>query len=472
MSATVDEGQDPWSFGHLLDSQPDRVFLHTAAGPLRCRQLAEQWRPLVRDLRAQVAELGDHPREDEPVVVALRAEASLHSLLLLLAAWELGLAVAPLHPRLPESRVTELLERLQRRAPVLERLGTAKGVRLAPPRRPLPPATAAILFTSGSSNQPKGVVLTRQAMQAAARASQRHLGTTPEDTWLLSLPLAHIGGLSLLSRTLLGQASLALGEPAAGDEALLQTLVEGRVTFASCVPTQLRRWLDRGLGPLPRLRGLLVGGAPCPHAWLQEAWSRGIAALPTYGASETCAQLATLRPELVGKTEALQPLPGVQLRLSEGELLVRSPTLAHEYLEGPLPMTDDGFYRTGDLAELDADGAVRPKGRADCVILSGGEKISPERVESALQVVTGLQEVAVGALPDALWGQRVVVAVVGDAPTLPELRARLREALAPWELPRGLLRLTSLPKTPGGKLSRVALAALLADAQAQVELLQ
>jgi O-succinylbenzoic acid--CoA ligase len=459
---------NPWSFSDWVKQSPEHPAIYSEPDGLLSR--AKLSTLILRQREQLLAALRPVDRlASSQVVVAARVTATLQSVVLLLACWELGLAVAPLHSRLPKLQLESILNRIAQRAVLLDLTTESPRVRGTGGSPRLPEETAAIVFTSGSSAEPKGVVLTRRSFNAAVAASAQHLGTNVADRWLLALPPAHVGGLSVVVRCLLSGLALIVLPESSSDSLRLDSILQQRVTLASCVPTQLDRWLRAGFCGAPSLRALLVGGAACPADWLELAWQRGIPALPTYGATETCAQIATLRLDRRGKDIGLCALPGLELRLQEGELMVRGPTVASEYLEGQ-PLRDaEGWYGTGDLAQQESDGTWTVVGRRDQVIITGGEKVSPERVESALLKIAGLGTAAVTSVPDPQWGTCVVVVVEGACPPLGVLRNLLREVLAPWELPRQLLRVGSLPRTEAGKLRRGALSMLVRDGGQAVE---
>ncbi|MDT8437073.1 MAG: fatty acid--CoA ligase family protein [Gemmatimonadota bacterium] len=343
------------------------------------------------------------------------------------------------------------------------------------------PATgAAILFTSGSGGRPRAVELSRDALAAAARASAARLGWRTDDRWLCALPLAHVGGLSILVRCLAARRPVVLVERFRPAEAA-GALERHRATLASLVPTMLADLLDAlpGWRPPPWLRAVLLGGAAAPERLWDEGLARGLPLLETYGSTEACSQVATAVPG--GPPRDLRPLEGVEVRVRDGRIEVRSPALLTRYLPPgahPSPFTDDGWLRTGDAGRLRGDGTLDVLGRADDVIVTGGEKVTPAEVEAALAALPGVRRAVVVGLPDPRWGEIVAAALergpgsgaggdtgAGGDP-LParaveapaDLRAALESRLAPFRRPRRVLWMDAIPLTPSGKPDRAAVA--------------
>ena len=313
-----------------------------------------------------------------------------------------------------------------------------------------------VVFTSGSSGAPKGVRLTMSNLTAAARASASHLGHGVEDTWLLAMPLHHVGGISILIRQVWtgGAVRLLPGfEPTEFAAALHE------VTMASVVPTMLTRLIEHG--PYQGLRAVLVGGGPIPEGLLERAVEIGLAVLPSYGMTETFGQVATLRPGTPVEKKA-HPLPGIELAIVDnGRIAVRGDQVSPGYV-GEADRKDPWFV-TGDLGSIDPDGAVRVLGRADTVIVTGGENVSPEHVESTLMGHPRVETVVAVGLPDPEWGQQLSAVYVGDVKE-DELRAWAAERLPGFMRPKRWMKVDRIPSTRLGKPDRTAVVRLCLDA--------
>ncbi|MEX1038209.1 MAG: AMP-binding protein [Acidimicrobiia bacterium] len=316
----------------------------------------------------------------------------------------------------------------------------------------VPESVMTLMFTSGTTGTPKSVPLTVSNWEAAVRASAAHLAHTADDEWLIAMPLHHVGGLSVLFRSAYVGARVRMlpcFEAAEFAEALA-----GGVTMASVVPTMLRRVLDVDDRSYDGFKAVLVGGGPIPPGLLEEAWGRGIPALPTYGMTETCAQLATLKP---GSPLAyrVDPLPGVEVRIeSDGRVALRGPQVFGGYL-GEEPRDSDDWFVTGDLGELDDDGSLRILGRADDVIVTGGENVDPAAVEVVLSGLMGVDGVMVVGVSSAEWGNEVVCLYAGTVSEA-ELNTVARDRLEAHQVPKQWIKVEQIPTTSLGKPDRAA----------------
>jgi O-succinylbenzoic acid--CoA ligase len=308
--------------------------------------------------------------------------------------------------------------------------------------RPADPGVALIVPTSGSSGRPRLVELTRAAVEAAVASSLRALAADAGDGWVSCLPFAHIGGLLVLLRGVLGGAPLLFRapgelEPVAG------------FPFVSVVPTQLVRALDAGV-EFRGYRALLVGGGGMDAALRSRLAAAGAPYVVTYGLTQSCG----------GIVYDGTPLPGVSVRIDEGgEIQLGGPTLLRGYRDGSAAgLTADGWLPTGDAGRLDGDGRLHVHGRLDDLIVTGGENVWPGDVEAALRSHPAVTDCAVFGRPDPSWGQRVVAAVVprdrAVPPTLEELRDHVGALLGRHQAPRELVLVESLPRTALGKLQR------------------
>lgn len=381
-----------------------------------------------------------------PELVALDLPGGPDFCRALVDVWASGDAAAPLDPRLPAPARRALLAAL-RPSRVVGPDGTSTplsgGLRVEE-------GDALVVATSGSSGNPRGVVLTHAALAASARATSDRLGVDPaRHRWLACLPLAHIGGLAVVVRALVTGTPLSVTDGFDAGEVRRQA--GAGCTHVSLVATALRR-IEPGL-----FERILLGGAAPPEELAPNV-------VTTYGMTETGS----------GVVYDGRPLDGVELAIGtgrpgegdEGEILVRGPMLLRCYRDGTDPRIAGpdgagGWLPTGDGGTLAPDGTLSVDGRlAECIV-SGGEKIWPAAVEQVLARHPAVAEVAVWKRRDAEWGERAVAWVVPvagrPAPTLAELAALAREHLAPWAAPKELVLVEALPRTASGKVSRRAL---------------
>lgn len=333
---------------------------------------------------------------------------------------------------------------------------------------------AAILYTSGTSGSPKGARITYGNLWFSAVASSLHLGHQPNDVWLAVLPLFHIGGLSIVFRTTIEMTGMILQEQFVPEDAL--TAMDSGTTMVSLVPTMLQRLLDTlGDDPWPASpRCILLGGAPTPPPLLEACLARGIPAAPTYGLTESTAQVATLLPsELERKRGSSgRPLPVTSLRIMTddgiakpgeiGEVEFSGPTrfvgYLHDATNSDIEIND--WFPTGDVGYVDEDGFLYLVDRRHDLIVSGGENIYPAQVEAVLLEHPEVADAGVVGTPDNEWGARPVAFVVWhgepkDAHSA--LLAHCRMRLAAFKAPDRFIVLDELPRTASGKLLRRSL---------------
>lgn len=361
----------------------------------------------------------------------------------LAAAWDDGDAVLPVDPRLPAPARERLLDAAR---PHVTVGSDGRRSRVAEPGPPLHPGDALVVATSGTTGDPKLVVHTRGGLEAHAGAVHRRLGVGPGDRWLACLPLAHLGGLGVVLRSLLTDTPVDVLETFDADAVAAAPKRYGS-TLVSLVPTALDRTDTRGY------RWVVLGGSADPVA-------RAANVVRTYGTTETGG----------GVVYDGDPLDGVEVRVDEsGSIAVRSPVVARglRHADGSVhPIVDgDGWYATGDTGAWEPDGDGRSlvvHGRTDDMIVTGGENVWPIPVEERIRTHPKVLDVAVVARTDPEWGQRVVAVVVpapGESLDLEEVRTHVRAALPAHAAPREVHLVADLPRTALGKVRRREVAA-------------
>lgn len=329
-------------------------------------------------------------------------------------------------------------------------------------------STAAVIHTSGTTSQPKPIELTYGNLLWSALGSAVALGLDPKERWLCALPLAHVGGLSILLRSTIYATTAVLHERF-DTGAVLQALCEQEITLVSLVATTLTRLLDAELERPPALRCALTGGGPVAPALVARAREAGIPVSLTYGLTEACSQVTTTPAAALDVDEAHSagpPLFCTRVRIAnvtqtakeelrageEGEIVVAGPTVAPGSLE------PDGWLRTGDLGLLDEQGRLHVTGRKADTIVSGGENVAPAEVEAVLEAHPDVLEAAVLGRADERWGEAVTAIVVTRPGAVLEgeaLRAHCARGLAAHKVPKQVsFAHEPLPRTRSGKLLR------------------
>ncbi|MGZ4108169.1 MAG: class I adenylate-forming enzyme family protein [Actinomycetota bacterium] len=359
-------------------------------------------------------------------------------------AWTARAALFPVDDRLSEPEGRSLLERA--RPTVVVR--SSRDIVRPASGRPVSPETMLVFATSGTAGTPKLVELSREAVRYAVTASNTLLGATEDDVWMSCLPPAHVGGMLVLLRAVFLGTRIDVVErfdPSSVGERPGQ--------FISLVPTMLSRLLDARVD-LTSYHAILMGGGTLHPDLRARAEAVGASIVETYGLTESCG----------GVVYDGTPFPGTDARIADGLIELRGPSVMTGYLHEPdataATISSDGWLRTGDAGSVDG-GVLRVLGRADDLIDSGGEKVWPQEVETALSTHPGVAEVAVAGRADPEWGQRVVAFVVPSDPAAPpsldELRDHASAAIARFKAPREVVLLDALPRTASGKVRRGAL---------------
>jgi O-succinylbenzoic acid--CoA ligase len=334
-------------------------------------------------------------------------------------------------------------------------------------------ALLVVLFTSGTSGRSKGACLSWSNFAASALAAAGPLGPSIAERWLACMPLFHVGGLSIVVRSVLFGGPIRLHSRF--DAALVSDALDaGDIAGISLVPTMLSRLLDhRGPRPAPAgLQVLLLGGAAASPELLARARLAGYPVCTTYGLTEATSQVATAHPQRPGAASPapMLPLPGLEVRIvvdgneaaagEPGEIIVGGPTVMQGYLGDPAATAlalRNGWLHTGDIGFLDEAGGLHVLDRRDDLIVSGGENVYPAEIEAVLVGHPSVAEAGVAGVPDADLGSRVVAWIVAsDAATLDSqaLAELCRARLAGFKCPREFRFVSALPRTAAGKLQR------------------
>ena len=298
---------------------------------------------------------------------------------------------------------------------------------------------ALLVETGGSTGAPKIVALSAAAMQASARLSNQALGALPGERWSLSLPLNHIAGINQLLR------SIDLDSDPMKDGG----------QFFSIVPTQLFRALrerNKFFDHLVQAKKVLIGGAAISLQLLEQGIAAGIPLVTSYGMTEMCG----------GCVYDGRALPGVAVKITEnGRIALKGPVQAEGYFNNEVATKNsfvEGWFITSDEGEITSAGKLLVHGRADDVVISGGEKVSPNLIVQILEEHFPTREIHVIGIPDKEWGQSIRVIMRSSPgevpPTLDEIRRLVADGIGKVAAPRSLLLLSTIPTLANGKINR------------------
>jgi o-succinylbenzoate---CoA ligase len=366
--------------------------------------------------------------------------------------WDDGHAVLPLAPDATRSELGLILEEL--RPAALGRV--AEDGRVAfeqlPGARRVPDGTALVVATSGSTGRPRGVRLSHRAMTASTNASLARLGCGPREPWLTCLPTHHVAGLQTFLRSWASDI-----EPVVRDRFDVGEVAVAPAAHVSLVPTQLWRLLEANVD-IGRFDTILLGGARAPAAVLARAREAGARVVVSYGMTETCG----------GCVYDGRPLDGVEVRVdNHGIVCVRGPVLLDGYHgdeDAVAPLDEDGWFVTGDVGRF-VDERLEISGRADDVVISGGENVPLDAVVETLLSHPEVVDAAALGREDEEWGEVVVAAVVprdrGVPPTFAELREHVMTQRPAAFAPQEITVVEAIPRGPLGKVPRAVLEGLL-----------
>jgi acyl-CoA synthetase (AMP-forming)/AMP-acid ligase II len=457
----------------------DRVAIGSRAGGLT-------FADLYRRSGVSAAQLSD---TDAHTLALVAGNGPVVPVALFAAAWA-GISYAPLNFRLPAATLQRLLDRLQPAVVVegegwLDESGRQGDGNTSPisqdNERP-----AVLLFTSGTSAEPKAAVLEHDNLVSYVLNTVEFGSADPDEAALLSVPPFHVAGVSsVLSSCYCGRRLVPL--PSFSAEGWLEAAGSEGVTHALVVPTMLARIVDAleatpGATP-PRLRSLAYGGSRMPRPVLERALRLfpDTGFVNAYGLTETSSTIAVLDPDDHRQSAASddpavrrrlgsvgRPVPGIEVMVADergqavatdavGEICVRGPQVGGRYLDGGAKLVEGGWLRTGDMGSVDADGYLFVTGRGDDLIISGGENISPAEVEDVLLDHPAVAAAAAVGIPDPEWGERVgaMVSLRPGADTDADaLRRWASERLGSLKAPRMLVVSAELPSTATGKVLR------------------
>lgn len=454
---------------------PERIAISWEDKQWTFREMAERSMDVARKMRGTGLEEGDR--------VALLTSGGPETVFLIHGGLLAGFELVMLNSRLTQAELAYQIADSEAKAvfsddALSDRLpdSTTVSVLLSGEEAAFEPAelweedrTLTIMYTSGTTGFPKGVRQTAGNHMSSAVASSLNMGLQEGDVWLCAMPLFHISGFSILSRSLIYGMTVRL-QTRFDAEASAKEIAEGSVTMMSAVAVQLVRVLDilesRNQRASERFRQILAGGGPVPSPYIRRAEAIGIQILQTYGMTETSSQTATLSAEdALRKTGSSgKPLFFNRIRIDgaekpgdEGEILISGPHVTPGYVGrfSDKPAQVDGWLRTGDIGRLDEEGFLYVLDRRSDLIISGGENIYPAEIEQVLAGHPAIVEAGVAGVEDERWGHVPAAFIVARKDiSVEELEAFCRERLAPYKVPKHYRFVGELPRNASNKLLR------------------
>lgn len=329
--------------------------------------------------------------------------------------------------------------------------------------------TISIMYTSGTTGNPKGVRQTAENHFSSAVSSALNIGIAPDDVWLCSVPLFHISGFSILMRSLIYGMGVRLYEKFDAKRSA-EEICNGTVTHMSLVGVMLERVLshveEASTKASPRFKAILAGGGPIPVAYIKRADQSGIPVLQTYGMTETSSQTTTLQSadaeRKIGSSG--KPLFLYQVRIDgaakpgeTGEILIQGPQVTPGYIGkfSDRNVQEGGWLHTGDIGYMDEEGFLFVVDRRSDLIVSGGENVYPAEIEKVLLGHPAVREAGVCGVSSEKWGEVPKAFVVLNKPAAAEeLLAYCNEHIASYKVPKHLEFVDSLPRNASNKLLR------------------
>lgn len=457
---------------------PDRTAVSSGERSLTFRELDHQAEEAAQRLNRLL-------NGAKPAFIGLMIKNRIESIIAVHAVQQLGMAAVMLNHRLGAGELTFQVrdmalthvihdEDFAEKAGTLDVEGIGLSFLFMGDKRPYAPRdhtnlddTCTVMYTSGTTGSPKGVLQTYGNHWWSAIGSSLNLGTSEKDVWLCAVPLFHISGFSILMRSIIYGMEVRL-HASFDEDAIDLELKSGRVTIISVVTNMLQRLMGRiGEGYHENLRCVLLGGGPAPLPLLQACKDKGVPVFQSYGMTETSSQIVTLSPEysLSKLGSAGKPLFPSQLKikgasapLEEGEIMVKGPNVTmgyHERPEANEKSFEDGWLFTGDIGYVDEEGFLYVLDRRSDLIISGGENVYPAEVESVLLGIPGVTEAGVIGMDDPVWGQVPCAFLVTDRPmTEEEVMKGCKAALASYKCPKRIVFVGELPRNASNKLLR------------------
>ncbi len=480
---SIDKPGGNWLFAQK-EINPDKIFLTTDDGQLTFSEVYELVIKFEHFLSGKI-------KKDS--YVPLLCENNPGFIVSIFALWQYGATPVVLNHKLTQREITAIIQRYNF-SHILLHSGLQNKFSFTNINQIIFPdffdydveetkagnykSTAVVLFTSGSKGEPKGVKLSFENLFHNALSFNYEFKSAAEDKFLASLPFYHIGGFSIITRSVLCGMQIIFPN-GLKTENLLTALKVHKPTYISLVPTMLKRLIEKGLTHYEGLKNIFVGGAPSTRNILTDALGKHLPVTLVYGATETSSMIAFKKlKDSNDEYNGLKPMRNVNLKITDdrknempantiGEIVVSAPQVAQGYLhnkESSAVKFENNSYYTGDAGYIDETGKLFVLGRKDGIIISGGENVNPSEIEEALLLHPGVEDVYVFGEANAEWGEQIVAAVkiiANSNITISNLKEYLRTKIASYKIPKKFFFVDAIPRTELGKVKQSELKNLL-----------
>jgi o-succinylbenzoate---CoA ligase len=422
----------------------------------------------------------------EGLKVALVLSNSIDFITTVIASWQIGATPVPINLLWPVEQINEILESCKfekiiadenfgelKKRPYNEFISLKNVIGSVDESKEIKfnlHSEALMLFTSGSTGKPKGVLFSFNNLLQSALNVDEFVKHTYEDRWLASLPFYHIGGFSIITRSLLSGCSIFV-PPSQTTSDIVKSLREKDITLASLVGTQLKKIIDNKIASPESLKYLFIGGGPVNDEFIKQAITLKYPLVKVYGSTETASMVTAVsiseEPEKINSSG--KRLGDVSIKItgeSNSEVKIKSGCVADFYFDNneTIPLKEEeGFYNSGDIGYIEND-YLYITDRAKRIIISGGENISAAEIENILLEHPGVKDVFVKPIPDAKWGEvplAVIAFEIHSQAGLSDIIEFVEQKLPTYKQPKRYLILDDIPRNDLGKINNYELDELL-----------
>lgn len=409
-------------------------------------------------------------RENDRVIIL--SYNSVEFIVLIFSLWNIGAIPVPTNPNFTENELNKIIKQVSPRKILIEeklknKLKVSSNDIITFPikifdknirdKKTLDEnKTALIIFSSGSSGEVKGIKLSFNNLIKSAKAQIKFLELKEGNKYLASLPFYHIGGFSIITRTLFSGGTIIIPTSIKNDE-LTIAIEKQKPDSLSLVPTQLKRILEMKFKPNINLKNVLLGGSFIDKSLVEESVKNGWEIIKVYGSTETCSFITAKRINSKNyKSNSLGKIIGRnKIEIIDNKIAVKGESVMQGYFNQQADFTDDGYFITEDIGCFDENNELIIEGRKDDIIISGGENISLKEIETYLNKFEKIKDSTVVGLNDKEWGEIVVAVVVSKNNQLfplTDLNNFLSKYLAKYKLPKKIFFVDEIPRNEMGKV--------------------